>query len=81
MELSTELLGKDNIEAYDIRMSSDDFSFYGSVAPSLYYRVGIKTKEEQMKKLHTAEFDIDEDGLETGVANLSWLICNFLSVT
>jgi amidohydrolase len=81
MELSAELLGKDNIETYDIRMSSDDFSFYGSVAPSLYYRVGIKTKEGQMKKLHTAEFDIDEDGLETGVANLSWLICNFLSDT
>ncbi len=23
--------------------------------------------------LHTPDFDIDEDGLETGVANLSWL--------
>jgi hypothetical protein len=31
-----------------------------------------------MLKLHTSDFDIDENGLETGVANLSWLVYNFL---
>jgi amidohydrolase len=75
---SAELLGKDKIETYDIRMSSDDFSFYSALAPSLYYRVGIMKKGTEMLKLHTADFDIDEDGLETGVANLSWLVYNFL---
>lgn len=75
---STELLGKDKIETYDIRMSSDDFSFYSDLAPSLYYRVGIMKKGTEMLKLHTSDFDIDEDGLETGVANLSWLVYNFL---
>ncbi len=79
MELSEELLGKEMIETYGIRMSSDDFSFYSSVAPSLYYRVGIKKKDTNMKKLHTAEFDIDEDGLETGVTNLSWLVYRFMT--
>jgi hypothetical protein len=29
-------------------------------------------------KEHTSDFDIDKDGLETGVANLSWLVYNFL---
>lgn len=75
---SEELLGKDKIEAYDIRMSSDDFSFYSALAPSLYYRIGIRKKDTEMLKLHTADFDIDEEGLETGVANLSWLVYNFL---
>jgi amidohydrolase len=75
---SEELLGKDKIEAYDIRMSSDDFSFYSALAPSLYYRIGIRKKDTEMLKLHTSDFDIDEDGLETGVANLSWLVYNFL---
>jgi amidohydrolase len=79
MELSEELLGKEMIETYDIRMSSDDFSFYSSVAPSLYYRVGIKKKDTNMKKLHTAEFDIDEEGLVTGVTNLSWLVYRFMT--
>lgn len=75
---SAELLGKEKIETYDIRMSSDDFSFYSALAPSLYYRVGIMKKGTEMLKLHTADFDIDEDGMETGVANLSWLVYNFL---
>lgn len=75
---SAELLGKEKIETYDIRMSSDDFSFYSALAPSLYFRVGIMKKGTEMLKLHTADFDIDEDGMETGVANLSWLVYNFL---
>lgn len=78
MELSSELLGSNNIETYDIRMSSDDFSFYSAVAPSLYYRVGVKQKGTEMKKLHTPDFDIDENGLETGVANMTWLLFNLL---
>jgi amidohydrolase len=75
---SVELLGKDKIETFDVRMSSDDFSFYSAIAPSLYYRIGIRKKDTEMHKLHTSDFDIDEDGLETGVANLSWLVYNFL---
>jgi len=79
IEFSKVLLGKNKIETYtDIRMSSDDFSFYSALAPSLYYRIGIRKKDSEMLKLHTADFDIDEDGLETGVANLSWLVYNFL---
>jgi amidohydrolase len=78
IEFSAELLGKDKIETYDIRMSSDDFSFYSALAPSLYCRVGIMKKGSEMLKLHTADFDIDEDGMETGVANLSWLVYNFM---
>jgi amidohydrolase len=77
--LSKELLGEDKTETYDIRMSSDDFSFYSALAPSLYYRVGIKKKDTEMKKLHTSDFDIDEEGMRTGVANLSWLVYNFLT--
>ena len=78
LELSKDLLGNENIETYDIRMSSDDFSFYSALAPSLYYRVGIRKKGTEMKKLHTADFDIDEEGLETGVANMMWLLINLL---
>jgi amidohydrolase len=78
IEFSEELLGKNKIETYDIRMSSDDFSFYSALAPSLYFRIGIRKKDTEMLKLHTPDFDIDEDGLETGVANLSWLVYNFL---
>ncbi len=79
MIYSEELLGKDRIETFDIRMSSDDFSFYNALAPCLYYRVGIKEKNTPMRKLHTPDFDLDEEGLKTGVANLSWLVYRFLT--
>lgn len=78
IKFSKELLGSDRVETYDNRMSSDDFSFYSALAPSLYYRIGIRKKNTEMLKLHTPDFDIDENGLETGIANLSWLIYNFL---
>jgi len=78
IEYSEKLLGKNKIESFGIRMSSDDFSFYSAIAPSLYYRVGIRKKGTEMLKLHTSDFDIDENGLDIGVANLSWLVYNFL---
>jgi amidohydrolase len=78
ISFSSELIGKENIETFDIRLSSDDFSFYRALSPSLYYRIGIRKKGEEMQKLHTSEFNIDEEALETGVANLSWLVCSFL---
>ena len=78
IHFSEELLGRDKIEIFENRMSSDDFSFYSALAPSLYYRIGIRKKDSEMLKLHTPDFDIDEDGMETGIANLSWLVYNFL---
>ena len=78
IHFSEELLGRDKIETFENRMSSDDFSFYSALAPPLYYRIGIRKKDSEMLKLHTPDFDIDEDGMETGVANLSWLVYNFL---
>lgn len=81
MELSSELLGEDKIETFELRMSSEDFAFFTEVFPCLYYRVGIRKRGEAMKNLHTAEFDIDEEGLVTGVANMSWLAVNFLKVS
>ncbi len=81
VRLSEELLGKENVKMFETRMSSDDFSFYSSVAPTLYFRTGMgkTTSDGELRKLHTPDFDIDEEGLRTGVANMSWLVLNFLS--
>jgi amidohydrolase len=79
INLSSELLGKDKVELFDIRMSSEDFAFFTEAFPAIYFRVGIKKKGENMRMLHTSGFDIDEAGMKTGVANMSWLAINFLS--
>jgi len=77
ISFSSELLGADNIELYGIRMSSEDFSFFTEKYPSLYYRVGIKVDGEPMRMLHSANFDINEEAMKTGVANLTWLTLKF----
>jgi amidohydrolase len=78
VKLSSELFGSDRIELFDLRMSSEDFAFFTEAFPSLYFRVGIKRKGENMRMLHTPVFDIDEEGLSTGVANMTWLALNFM---
>lgn len=77
-KLSSELLGKEKIEFFDIRMSSEDFAFFTEAFPSVYFRIGIRKSGEEMKMLHSPDFDIDEEGLVTGVANMSWLAINFI---
>jgi amidohydrolase len=79
VKLSTELFGSDRIELFDLRMSSEDFAFFTEAFPSLYFRVGIKRKGENMKMLHTPVFDIDEAGLSTGMANMTWLALNLIN--
>jgi|WetSurMetagenome_2_1015567.scaffolds.fasta_scaffold05002_2 amidohydrolase len=80
--LSRDFLGSENVEIYsETRMSSDDFSFYSALAPSLYFRFGIREKGAGMRKLHTSDFDIDENGLESAACNLCWLLYNFLEKT
>jgi amidohydrolase len=76
--LSSELLGKEKVETFELRMSSEDFAFFTESFPSLYLRAGIRTSGSVMKNLHSPDFDIDEEGLVTGVANMCWLAVNFL---
>lgn len=46
----------------EIEMTGEDFSFYGQVAPSLFFRLGIG----EAPALHAADFDFDEKALESG---------------
>ncbi|MFN8211596.1 MAG: M20 family metallopeptidase [Bacteroidales bacterium] len=79
IRLSTELLGSENVEMFDIRMSSEDFAFFTEVFPSVYLRAGIRKKGATRRNLHTPDFDIDEEGMATGIANMCWLAINFLN--
>ncbi|MFN8240544.1 MAG: M20 family metallopeptidase [Bacteroidales bacterium] len=76
VELSTSLLGRERIEMFGIRMSSEDFSFFTEKYKALYYRVGIKGRNKDPRMLHSPGFDLEEEGLATGVANLTWLAVN-----
>lgn len=78
-EAANDFLGKENVEALDLRMTSEDFAYYSQVMPSCFYRLGITNPIDGVQEgLHTSTFDIDEDALETSVGLMSYLAINAL---
>ena len=78
-DAANEFLGEENVEALDLRMTSEDFSYYSQVMPSCFYRLGItKPIDGTVEGLHTSTFDVDESSLMTSVGLMSWLALSVL---
>lgn len=77
---AAEYFGIENIKELDVRMTSEDFSFFAQRYPSCFYRFGAKSeKNDHTGGLHSSNFIIDEDALLTGTAGMAWLAYRFLS--
>jgi len=70
MQFSREFLGKRKVEDLEMRMTAEDFAYYGQKVPSTFLRLGTKTRGKDVTNLHNALFDIDEDALYHGMGNL-----------
>ncbi len=57
-------LGKENVEWLDLRMTSEDFSFYQQKIPSCYFRIGIHEPGTPFGNLHRSNLIVDERSLE-----------------
>jgi hippurate hydrolase len=80
MAYSGDLFGESNIENLDIRMTAEDFAYYTQEIPGVFYRLGIANKSKGIdSSLHTSTFNIDEEALKTGMANLAWIAASFLN--
>jgi amidohydrolase len=74
-----QFLGEDNVVDLPIRMTSEDFSFYTQQIPGCFYRLGTANHEKGINApVHTSNFDIDEQALETGAGLMAWLAINRL---
>ncbi|MCO5269771.1 MAG: amidohydrolase [Brumimicrobium sp.] len=62
-------LGAENvIPNMEMRMGSEDFSFYAQVVPVCFFRIGVRNKHAQrISGLHTATFNIDNQSLKIGM--------------
>ncbi len=60
-------------------MAGDDFSYFAKKVPANYFYVGTGSEEKGITMpLHSAHFDIDEDGLIVGVgAYISYILTGF----
>ncbi|MGC8865784.1 MAG: M20 metallopeptidase family protein [Bacteroidales bacterium] len=73
IEVSQRLVGKDNVVELDLRMTAEDFAYYGQHVPACFYRLGTALPDRPFTPLHSATFDIDEKALITGSSLMALL--------
>lgn len=69
IDKATSWLGEENIDPeLPLRMSSEDFSYYGQLIPSCFFRIGVRNEEMGIvHSVHNSKFDIDHEALKTGM--------------
>lgn len=78
--LAQQYLGPENVVDLDQRMTAEDFAYYSHIIPACFYRLGVKNPSwENIRNLHTPEFDADEHSLEIGMGLMAWLAVNHVS--
>jgi len=74
--------GEDNVMVTVASTGAEDFAFFAQKIPALYYFVGGKPLDTELKDIaphHTPDFFIDESGMITGVKALSQLTIDYMS--
>ena len=75
-------LGEDKVHELPQRMTSEDFAFYSQEVPASFYRLGTGWPEAGRNfPVHSNQFDINEDALETGIGLMTYIVLSNLSGT
>ncbi|WP_129775840.1 amidohydrolase [Peristeroidobacter soli] len=80
--LFEQLVGKDNVKQISLQTTADDFSFFGTEVPSIYFWVGVTPRDKDAATVpfnHSPLFYMDEAGLITGVRAMLTLTTDFLA--
>ncbi len=76
-----QLLGPDQIVDLPMRTTAEDFAYYSQMMPACFYRLGTsKPGHAGERRVHTPDFDIDEQALVTGVAYMAFAAINWLNL-
>jgi amidohydrolase len=60
--------GKDQVIDLPLRMTGEDFAFYGQQVPATFIRLGVRNESKGITHaVHNARFDIDETALQQGI--------------
>ena len=78
MSAAQHLWGEENVEEIDIRMTAEDFGFYSLEYPSLFYRFGVKSDNEETGRVHTPTFRPDEKALKMATGTMAMIAVDFL---
>jgi amidohydrolase len=75
--------GAENVTEREWATGAEDFSYYGTKAPSFFFYLGGMPKGNDPKKApphHTAEFYIDESGMKTGIKAFCDLVIDYMTM-
>ncbi len=69
-----EYLGDDFVHELELRTTAEDFAYFTQKVPGCFYRLGVRNIEKGLDaNLHTANFNVDESSLETGMGLMAWI--------
>jgi len=78
-EAATQFLGAKNIVDLDYRMTSEDFAYFSQKIPAVFYRLGVASaNNEECSSLHSANFNINEQALKTGMGTMAYMAIRLL---
>ena len=70
-----EYIGEENVVELPMRMTAEDFAYYGHRVPGCFYRLGTGNDERGIvSPVHTPTFDVDEGSLELGMGLMAWVV-------
>lgn len=75
--------GSKNVKEREWVTGAEDFSYFGTKAPSFYFYLGGMSKDMDKKKApphHTPDFYIDESGMKTGVKVFCHLVFDYMNM-
>ncbi len=75
--------GADNVSEREWVTGAEDFSYYGTKAPSFFFYLGGMPKGNDPIKApphHTADFFVDEAGMKTGIKAFCHLVIDYMNM-
>jgi amidohydrolase len=74
--------GVNNVKEREWVTGAEDFSYYGTKAPSFFFYLGGMPKGKDPRTApphHTADFYIDEEGMKTGIKAFCHLVIDYMN--
>lgn len=76
---AVQLVGEDAVHDLALRMTAEDFAWYGQQVPIVFFRLGTANHAAETKfSVHHPSFDVDPSAPCFGGAMLTWQILHFL---
>jgi hippurate hydrolase len=70
-----QYLGEDQVKTLDLRMTADDFAFYGHEVPGCFFRIGTNDGQGGLTaSVHNPHFNIEESAMVTAIGTMAFLV-------